>query len=205
MNDQIQIVVRPTDDQASNQVLAVAAVLALEWAAPYTSITIGDHGEVVVDPKIEAIGGLLRLSPERTERLRASGRDAIHGDDTEIHIIENDEGDWGVHGELSTWWATGLALAASSFHARTSAGRALAETLSITRRDDNKAVELLEQSQRWALAQIDVAISTFAKNNPRRLGNLLLSATTELEAVAEAHALLRSRYQADIEKIGRDT
>ena len=57
MNDQIQIVVRPTDDQASNQVLAVAAVLALEWAAPYTSITIGDHGEVVVDPKIEAIEG----------------------------------------------------------------------------------------------------------------------------------------------------
>lgn len=205
MNDQMQIVVRSTDDQTSNQVLVVAAVLALEWAAPYANITIGQHGEVIVDPKIEAIGGLLRLSPERTERLRASGRDAIHGDDTEIHILENDEGSWGVHGELNTWWATGLALAASSFTARTPVGHALAETLSITRRDDNRAVELLEESQHWALTQIDAAISTFAKNNPRRLGNLLLSATTEVEAVAEAHALLRSRYQADIEKIGRDT
>ena len=205
MNDQIQIVVRPTDDQASNQVLVVAAVLALEWAAPYANIAIGQHGEVVVDPKIEAIGGLLRLSPERTERLRASGRDAIDGGNTEIHIIENDEGSWSVDGELDTWWATGLALAASSFDATTPVGHALAETLSITRRDDTRAVELLEESQKWALTQIDVAISTFAKNNPRRLGNLLLSATTEVEAVAEAHALLRSRYQADIEKIGRDT
>ena len=73
MNDQLQIVVRPHDDQPTNQVLAVGALLALQWAAPYARTTIGSDGQFVTEPEIDAVGGLLRLDSERTERLRLRG------------------------------------------------------------------------------------------------------------------------------------
>ena len=68
MNDQLQIVVRPHDDQPTNQVLAVGALLALQWAAPYARTTIGNDGQFVTETEIDAVGGLLRLDSERTER-----------------------------------------------------------------------------------------------------------------------------------------
>ena len=45
MTDQLDIVVTPTDDHPTAQVLAIGALLALEWAAPYVNVTIGHVGE----------------------------------------------------------------------------------------------------------------------------------------------------------------
>ncbi|HAX06031.1 MAG TPA: hypothetical protein DCX77_10170, partial [Acidimicrobiaceae bacterium] len=96
MNEQLRIIVNPVDSQPTSQVLAVAAVLALEWAAPYVHSVIGVDGQFVIRPEIDAAGGLLRLDAERSERLRLAGRDAVSEDESEIHIVEDDKGDWNI-------------------------------------------------------------------------------------------------------------
>jgi len=202
VDDQLQIVIRPHDDQPTNQVLAVGAVLALQWAAPYVHTTMGSDGQFVTEPEIEAIGGLLRLDPERTERLRAAGREVVHDGESEIHIVEDQQGNWNIPTQIDRWWATGVALAATSFTAATPTGIAIAETLAISNRDEQRAIELLEHSQDWALQQIDEALRVIADHNPRLLANVLLSLSTKVETLTDTHALLRARYQADIETIG---
>ncbi len=202
MDDQLQIVIRPHDDQPTNQVLAVGAVLALRWAAPYVHTTMGSDGQFVNEPEIEAVGGLLRLDPERTERLRAAGRDAVWDGESEIHIVEDEKGSWNIPTQIDSWWATGVALAATSFTATTPTGIAIAETLAVPNRNEQQAIELLERSQDWALQQIDEALRAIADRNPRLLANLLLSLSAKVETLTDTHALLRARYQADIETIG---
>ena len=202
MNDQLQIVVRPHDDQPTNQVLAVGALLALQWAAPYARTTIGSDGQFVTEPEIDAVGGLLRLDSERTERLRASGREVAHDGESEIHLIEDHKGSWNVPAHIDSWWATGVAIAATSFTATTPTGMAIAETLAISNRSEQRAIELLEHSQTWALQQVDELLRVTADRNPRLLANLLLSLSAKVETLTDTHALLRARYQADIEIIG---
>ena len=202
MDDQLQIVVRPHDEHPTNQVLAVGAVLALQWAAPYVHTTMGSDGQFVTEPEIEAVGGLLRLDPERTERLRTAGRDAVRDGESEIHIVEDQKGNWNIPTQIDSWWATGVALAATSFTATTPTGIAIAETLAVPNRNEQQAIELLERSQDWALQQIDEALRAIADRNPRLLANLLLSLSAKVETLTDTHALLRARYQADIETIG---
>ena len=202
MNDQLQIVIRPHDDQPTNQVLAVGALLALQWAAPYALTTIGSDGQFVTEPEIDAVGGLLRLDSERTERLRASGREVAQDDGSEIHLIEDQKGSWNVPARIDSWWATGVAIAATSFPATTPTGMAIAETLAISNRSEQRAIELLEHSQTWALQQVDELLRVTADRNPRLLANLLLSLSAKVETLTDTHALLRARYQADIEIIG---
>ena len=203
MDDQLQIVIRPHDDQPTNQVLAVGAVLALQWAAPYVHTTMGNDGQFVTEPEIEAVGGLLRLDPERTERLRAAGRDAVQDDESEIHIVEDQKGNWNIPTQIDSWWATGVALAATSFTATTATGIAIAETLAVPNRNEQRAIELLEHSQDWALQQIDEALRAIADRDPRLIANLLLSLSAKVETLTDTHAVLRARYQADIETIGQ--
>ena len=199
MTDQLDIVVIPTDDDPTAQVLAVAALLALEWAAPYAKITIGQSGEFPCRPTLDAAGGLLRLSSDKKERLGDAGRSATYGDEAEIHIVENQDGTWNLPVKLDSWWAAGLMFAANSFTASTPSGVALEEILNASKREDPRTIELLELAQNWALKQIDDIIKSVASQSPRRLANMLQSVTTELEVLADTHALLRSRYQADME------
>ena len=199
MTDQLDIVVIPTDDDPTAQVLAVAALLALEWAAPYARVTIGQSGEFVCRPAPDAAGGLLRLGSDRKERLGDAGRSATYSDEAEIHIVENLDGDWNLPAKLDSWWAAGLMFTASSFTASTPSGVALSETLNASKREDQRTIELLELAQKWALKQIDDIIKSVGSQSPRRLANMLQSVTTELEVLADTHALLRSRYQADME------
>jgi len=203
VDDQLQIVVRPHDEHPTNQVLAVGAVLALQWAAPYVHTTMGSGGQFVTEPEIEAVGGLLRLDPERTERLRAAGRDAVQDDESEIHIVEDQKGNWNIPTQIDSWWATGVALAATSFTATTATGIAIAETLAVPNRNEQRAIELLEHSQDWALQQIDEALRAIADRDPRLIANLLLSLSAKVETLTDTHAVLRARYQADIETIGQ--
>ena len=44
MHERLQITVHPVGDMPTDGVLAVAAVLALEWAAPYADVTLGGKG-----------------------------------------------------------------------------------------------------------------------------------------------------------------
>jgi hypothetical protein len=163
---------------------------------------MGSDGQFVTEPEIEAVGGLLRLDPERTERLRAAGRDAVWDGESEIHIVEDEKGSWNIPTQIDSWWATGVALAATSFTATTPTGIAIAETLAVPNRNEQQAIELLERSQDWALQQIDEALRAIADRNPRLLANLLLSLSAKVETLTDTHALLRARYQADIETIG---
>ncbi len=204
MHERLQITVHPVGDMPTDGVLAVAAVLALEWAAPYADVTLGGKGPCIVEPDINAVAGLLRLKPERAERMRLAGRAALQVGDSEIHLVENNEGDWNLREELDSWWATGVALEAASFTASTSVGHVLAEILNFSRTDDHRAVELLENSQRWALEQTDQLISQIATENPRRIADLLASLSGDLDIVNDTHAVLRGRYQADIEVMGRN-
>ena len=201
MNEQLRIIVNPVDSQPTSQVLAVAAVLALEWAAPYVHSVIGVDGQFVIRPEIDAAGGLLRLDAERSERLRLAGRDAVSEDESEIHIVEDDKGDWNIPTRLDSWWATGAALSATAFVGTTATGVAIAETLAISNRTEQRCIELLEKSQQWAMRQIDDLLRITADENPRLLADLMSSLSSQAEALAEAHALLRGRYQADIETI----
>ncbi|MEC8829147.1 MAG: hypothetical protein VX832_10095 [Actinomycetota bacterium] len=102
------------------------------------------------------------------------------------------------------WSAVGLALEAATLVSSTPVGHALSEILNITRMDDHRAVELVHNSQTWASKQIDQVISQLASANPRRVANLLASLSTEVEALSDTHSVLRARYQADIELIGRN-
>ena len=201
MNKRLRIVINPTETQPTSQALAVAAVLALEWAAPYVNSVIGNDGQFVIQPDLDAIGGLLRLDPERSERLKLAGRDAITEGESEIRIFEDDKGNWNVPDQLDSWWATGVALAATEFVGVTVTGIALAETLAISNRSEQRSIELLEKSQRWALEQIDDLLRVTAANHPRVLADLLLSLSSEVETLADTHAILRARYQTDIETI----
>ncbi|HAF69402.1 MAG TPA: hypothetical protein DCL16_09800 [Acidimicrobiaceae bacterium] len=201
MNEQLRIIVNPVDSQPTSQVLAVAAVLALEWAAPYVHSVIGVDGQFVIRPEIDAAGGLLRLDAERSERLRLAGRDAVSEDESEIHIVEDDKGDWNIPTRLDSWWATGAALSATAFVGTTATGVAIAEILAISNRTEQRCIELLEKSQQWAMRQIDDLLRITADENPRLLADLMSSLSSQAEALAEAHALLRGRYQADIETI----
>ena len=201
MNEQLRIIVNPVDSQPTSQVLAVAAVLALEWAAPYVHSVIGVDGQFVIRPEIDAAGGLLRLDAERSERLRLAGRDAVSEDESEIHIVEDDKGDWNIPTRLDSWWATGAALSATAFVGTTAPGVAIAEILAISNRTEQRCIELLEKSQQWAMRQIDDLLRITADENPRLLADLMSSLSSQAEALAEAHALLRGRYQADIETI----
>ncbi len=201
MNEQLRIIVNPVDAQPTSQVLAVAAVLALEWAAPYVHSVIGVDGQFVIRPEIDAAGGLLRLDAERSERLRLAGRDAVSEDESEIHIVEDDKGDWNIPTRLDSWWATGAALSATAFVGTTATGVAIAEILAISNRTEQRCIELLEKSQQWAMRQIDDLLRITADENPRLLADLMSSLSSQAEALAEAHALLRGRYQADIETI----
>lgn len=201
MNKRLRIVINPTETQPTSQALAVAAVLALEWAAPYVNSVIGNDGQFVIQPDLDAVGGLLRLDPERSERLKLAGRDAITEGESEIRIFEDDKGNWNVPDQLDSWWATGVALAATEFVGVTATGIALAETLAISNRSEQRSIELLEKSQRWALEQIDDLLRVTAANNPRVLADLLLSLSSEVETLADTHAILRARYQMDIETI----
>ena len=79
---------------------------------------------------------------------------------------------------------------------------AIAETLAISNRSEQRAIELLEHSQTWALQQVDELLRVTADRNPRLLANLLLSLNAKVETLTDTHALLRARYQADIEIIG---
>lgn len=201
MNDELRIVVNPVGHQPTSQVLAVAAVLALEWAAPYVNSVIGDNGPFVIQPQVEAVGGLLRLDPERSERLQLAGRSALSEGESEIRIAEDDEGNWNIPDQIDNWWVAGLALSATEFVASTANGIAIAETLAIGNRTDQRCIDLLEKSQQWAMKQIDDLVRATADSNPRLLGNLLLSLSSEVETLADTHANLRARYQADIETI----
>ena len=201
MNEQLRIIVNPVDAQPTSQVLAVAAVLALEWAAPYVHSVIGVDGQFVIRPEIDAAGGLLRLDAERSERLRLAGRDAVSEDESEIHIVEDDKGGWNIPTRLDSWWATGAALSATAFVGTTATGVAIAEILAISNRTEQRCIELLEKSQQWAMRQIDDLLRITADENPRLLADLMSSLSSQAEALAEAHALLRGRYQADIETI----
>ncbi len=201
MNEQLRIIVNPVDSQPTSQVLAVAAVLALEWAAPYVHSVIGVDGQFVIRPEIDAAGGLLRLDAERSERLRLAGRDAVSEDESEIHIVEDDKGGWNIPTRLDSWWATGAALSATAFVGTTATGVAIAEILAISNRTEQRCIELLEKSQQWAMRQIDDLLRITADENPRLLADLMSSLSSQAEALAEAHALLRGRYQADIETI----
>tara|TARA_B100000579_G_scaffold427273_1_gene435674 strand:+ start:1625 stop:2242 length:618 start_codon:yes stop_codon:yes gene_type:complete len=201
VNEQLRIIVNPVDAQPTSQVLAVAAVLALEWAAPYVHSVIGVDGQFVIRPEIDAAGGLLRLDAERSERLRLAGRDAVSEDESEIHIVEDDKGDWNIPTRLDSWWATGAALSATAFVGTTATGVAIAEILAISNRTEQRCIELLEKSQQWAMRQIDDLLRITADENPRLLADLMSSLSSQAEALAEAHALLRGRYQADIETI----
>ena len=199
MTNQLEIVVTPTGDYPTAQVLATATLLALEWAAPYANVTIGHNGVSACEPSPEAVGGLLRLSSDRKERLEVAARSAIQSEETEIQITESSDGGWNLPAQLDPWTATGLFLAASTFTPSTSAGAALKKILDVTKRENPQTIELLELSQDWALKQIDRAIQTVASRQPRQIANMLQSATTELEALTHTHELLRSRYQSDIE------
>lgn len=201
MNDQLRIVVNPAGHQPTSQVLAVAAVLALEWAAPYVSSTIGNNGPYVIRPQVEAVGGLLRLDPERSERLQLAGRSALSDGESQIRIAEDGDGNWNIPDQIDNWWIVGIALSATEFVATTTSGTAIAETLAINNRTEQRCIELLEISQQWAMKQIDDLLRTTAISNPRLLGNLLLSLSAEVETLADTHANLRARYQADIETI----
>jgi len=201
VNEQLRIIVNPVDSQPTSQVLAVAAVLALEWAAPYVHSVIGVDGQFVIRPEIDAAGGLLRLDAERSERLRLAGRDAVSEDESEIHIVEDDKGGWNIPTRLDSWWATGAALSATAFVGTTATGVAIAEILAISNRTEQRCIELLEKSQQWAMRQIDDLLRITADENPRLLADLMSSLSSQAEALAEAHALLRGRYQADIETI----
>ncbi|MCH2628677.1 MAG: hypothetical protein MKZ75_11465 [Acidimicrobiales bacterium] len=199
MTDQLDIVVTPTDDHPTAQVLAIGALLALEWAAPYVNVTIGHNGFSLCEPSPDAVGGLLRLSADRKERLEVAARSATQSGEKEIQITENNDGDWNLPTQLDPWTATGLFLAASTFTPSTSTGAALEKLLDVSNREDPQTIELLELSQDWALKQIDRVIQTVASRKPRQIANMLQSATTELEALTHTHELLRSRYQSDIE------
>ncbi len=199
MTNQLEIVVTPTGDHPTAQVIATATLLALEWAAPYANVTIGYNGVSACEPSPEAVGGLLRLSSDRKERLEVAARSAIQSEETEIQITESSDGGWNLPTQLDPWTATGLFLAASTFTPSTSAGAALKKILDVTKRENPQTIELLELSQDWALKQIDRAIQTVAARQPRQIANMLHSATTELEALTHTHELLRSRYQSDIE------
>ena len=198
MTDQLEIVVTPADDHPTSQVLAIGALLALEWAAPYVNVTIGNNGDTVCEPSPDAVGGLLRLSSDRKKRLGAAARSATHNEETEIHLTESDDG-WNLSTELDPWTATGLFLAANTFTPSTNPGAALEKLRDVLKREDPQTIELLELSQDWALKQIDRVIQNIASRSPRRIANMLQSATTELETLSHTHELLRSRYQSDIE------
>ncbi|MBG02006.1 MAG: hypothetical protein CL470_07030 [Acidimicrobiaceae bacterium] len=204
MPDQLEIVIVPIDDHPTAQVLAIGALLALEWAAPYADITIGSDGLSVCEPSPQVAGGLLRLSSDRKERLGIAARSATHSGETKIHLVENDDGDWNLSTKLDPWTATGLFFAASTFTPATTAGAALQRILDVPKREDPRTIELLELSQDWALQQIDHMIQDVASRSPRRIANTLQSATAELEALTHTHELLRSRYQADIEIMNPD-
>ena len=59
-----------------------------------------------------------------------------------------------------------------------------------------------DSSQTWALQEVDELLRVTAERNPRLLANLLLSLSAKVETLTDTHALLRARYQADIEIIG---
>ncbi|HAX05027.1 MAG TPA: hypothetical protein DCX77_05060, partial [Acidimicrobiaceae bacterium] len=110
-------------------------------------------------------------------------------------------GDWNIPTRLDSWWATGAALSATAFVGTTAPGVAIAEILAISNRTEQRCIELLEKSQQWAMRQIDDLLRITADENPRLLADLMSSLSSQAEALAEAHALLRGRYQADIETI----
>ena len=201
MNERLRIVINPVEHQPTSQVLAVAAALALEWAAPYVTCVIGNDGPFVIQPDDDAVGGLLRLDPERSERLQLAGRDALSEVESEICIAEDDEGNWNIPDHLDSWWVTGVALSATEFVGTTATGIAIAETLAISDRTEQRCIELLEKSQRWAMEQIDDLLRATATSNPRILADILLSLSSEVETLADTHAILRARYQADIDTI----
>tara|TARA_Y100000768_G_scaffold122544_1_gene90638 strand:- start:4298 stop:4894 length:597 start_codon:yes stop_codon:yes gene_type:complete len=194
-------VINPVGHQPTSQVVAVAAALALEWAAPYVTSVIGEDGPFVIQPEDDAVGGLLRLDPERSERLQLAGRDALSEGESQICIAEDDEGNWNIPDRLDSWWATGVALSATEFVGTTATGIAIAETLAISNRTEQRCIELLEKSQRWAMKQIDEVLRATANSNPRILADILLSLSSEVETLADTHAILRARYQADIDTI----
>ena len=90
---------------------------------------------------------------------------------------------------------------ATEFVGTTATGIAIAETLAISDRTEQRCIELLEKSQRWAMEQIDDLLRATATSNPRILADILLSLSSEVETLADTHAILRARYQADIDTI----
>ena len=90
MTNQLEIVVTPTGDHPTAQVLATATLLALEWAAPYANVTIGHNGVSACEPSPDAVGGLLRLSSDRKERLEVAARSATQSGEKEIQITEKE-------------------------------------------------------------------------------------------------------------------
>jgi len=90
-------------------------------------------------------------------------------------------------------------MGATSFSASSPAGKRLAEALVITEPDSPDAVDLLEQSQSWALREIEKIVAEMGKQQSRRLLNLLLEAVATAENLADSYSILRARYKRDIE------
>ena len=199
MADQPKIAVQTPAPNQTSQVLAVAGALALEWAAPFAQITVGGDAEFIVQPHVECIGGLFRLDAERKARLLDAGIQATHEEASARNIVEAADGSWNLASATDPWSSAGLAIGAASFSASSPAGKRLAEALVITEPDSPDAVDLLEQSQSWALREIEKIVAEMGKQQPRRLLNLLLEAVATAENLADSYSILRARYKRDIE------
>ncbi|HCB36792.1 MAG TPA: hypothetical protein DEP66_00870, partial [Acidimicrobiaceae bacterium] len=90
-------------------VLAVASVLALEWAAPFAAVSLCDRlagvdagvgdCDAVAAPSATAAGALLRIETHHARRLIASARSAVGlaGDSAaRCRLVEAADGSWAV-------------------------------------------------------------------------------------------------------------
>ena len=132
-------------------------------------------------------------------RDRDAGIQATHEEAKACIIVEAADGSWNLASATDPWSSAGLAMGATSFSASSPAGKRLAEALVITEPDSPDAVDLLEQSQSWALREIEKIVAEMGKQQSRRLLNLLLEAVATAENLADSYSILRARYKRDIE------
>ena len=204
----LTIGVEPRSPHATDLVVAVTCVRALERVAPFALIELGvEAADVMVAGDVAGLGVLADGDLDETLRAGRIARGSIP-----TPLTEDDHGRWfraDAEGQrvevrdLDPWALVGIALDASLFRPTTDPGVALDEVLRL--RVDTGAADRIAASVRgalaWAAASVDAALGSLAARDPARVRRWIAEVDADRTRLRAAHDALRARYDRDLELV----
>ena len=199
----LRIAVRVSGNNATDRVMAVAALTVIERVAPFARVAASGEllpADAVVEAAPLAFGVLADGSDPLIER---AARTADAG--PAMPIIEDDSGRWFVFDDegqrheleaLSGWALVGVALDCPRMSATTASGRALVDVLKANAA--GHGADLVNAAMEWGGAEVDRILAGLAASDPARVRGWLAEQTAELAQLRAAHDALRARYDRDL-------